>query len=95
MRELKHSSDSGCSICRAILFTPTRYERDGILADDNESLDILLELDPNNGPHPVLYAAFYVAHGVDRVARIPKRMIASCADVITDGECPFYLHWAF
>jgi hypothetical protein len=89
IRDLKHSSDLGCAICRAILFAPTDYERDSLLADEEEALDIVLLLDPNNGPHPVLCATFYEAGGTDRFTRIPKRMIASCADIITDGTCSF------
>lgn len=86
MRELKHSSDHRCPICRAILYTPTRYEHDSLLANDDEPLDIVLDIDPNKGPHPVLSVTFFAANSAEKVARVPKRILAAVGGLITDGE---------
>lgn len=75
-------------ICRAILFTPTTWEKESLLAHDYDPLDIVLDIDPGEGPHPVLSASFWDAgtFGVSTAARIPKRMLAACAGLISDRE---------
>ena len=85
LRELKHASDTGCPICRAILFTPTEYETADLLADQDEAINIVLDIDPSRGPHPVLSASFMEV-GDGKVARIPKRMLAACGGLLTDGR---------
>ena len=83
LSELKHSSDLGCPICRAILHSPTSYEHDALLADENELLDVILEIDAS--PHPVLSASFCEPN-TQGIARIPKRMVAAYAGLLDDGE---------
>jgi hypothetical protein len=88
MRELKQASESRCPICRAILFTPTQYERDALLSDDDEPLNIVLEIDAREGTHPTLTAAFLAPakEGATPATRVPKRMIAAFGGILDDGE---------
>jgi hypothetical protein len=82
--QLSQASRLGCPICRAILSTPTIYERETLLADVDEHLDIILELDPDRGPHPAILATFREAN--QESVRLPKRMIAGCAGLLQDGK---------
>lgn len=83
--ELKRASSHGCPICRAILHSPASYERSTLLANEDNPLNIVLEIDPNRGPHPVISISFRASNG-DAKMRIPKRMIAACAGLLNDGE---------
>ncbi|KAF2691693.1 HET-domain-containing protein [Lentithecium fluviatile CBS 122367] len=86
MRELKSSSDLRCPLCRAILSTPIHYEKDTLLADDDEPLGIVLDIDPSKGPRPVLSVTFYAVANAQRVARIPRRMVAACESLLEDDD---------
>jgi hypothetical protein len=88
MRELKQTSDLRCPICRATLFTPTVHEKDSILKNDDEKLSIVLEIDPGDGPHPVLWASFDEATEGDQAptARIPRRILGVCGGLLTEGR---------
>ncbi|PSN72576.1 HET-domain-containing protein, partial [Corynespora cassiicola Philippines] len=87
MRELKDASESHCRVCRAILFSPTRFEKPSLLSDDDELLHIVLELEQRNGPYPVFSASFLSPNVSDgsTTIRIPKRIIATSAGFLTDN----------
>jgi hypothetical protein len=89
MRELKSSSDLGCIICRVIFASPTKWELEGLLANDEEQVNIVLEIEPSQGP-PVLAATFFEPSIDDKEPeiRLPKRMLASGAALLTDGKPP-------
>ncbi|ORY15302.1 heterokaryon incompatibility protein-domain-containing protein [Clohesyomyces aquaticus] len=85
--ELKSSSEQGCPICRAIWYSPTTYERDALLSDDDEKLDVMLCLDPAQGPHPVLSSWILEFNGNgEQTVRLPKRMIAGYGGLLEDEE---------
>jgi hypothetical protein len=82
--ELKHTSDLRCRLCRIIHSTPTDYEHETLLKDVDEPVDVVLSLDPNKGPHPVLSVEFCgpEAHGI----KISKRLVASCSGILNERE---------
>jgi hypothetical protein len=86
IRQLKQSSELRCRLCRIICSSPTAWEHESLLNDQDEPIDIALVLDPNNGPHPVLSVEFREGNGIANSIRIAKRMIASCSGLLTDGE---------
>ena len=86
MRELKRASELRCPICRAILHEPTKWEHENLLANEDEAIDIVLDLNPNQGPHPMLSASFCEKLEKNIPARIPKRTLAVCAGLLADGE---------
>jgi hypothetical protein len=57
-----------------------------LLKDRDEPIDVVLILDPNNGPHPVLSVEFRERNGVANGISIAKRMVASCSGLLTDGK---------
>jgi hypothetical protein len=86
IRQLRQSFELRCRLCRIISTTPTTWEYESLLKDQDEPIDIILVLDPNNGPHPVLSVEFREGNGIARGIRIAKRMVASCSGLLTEGE---------
>jgi hypothetical protein len=86
IRQLGQSSKLRCRLCRIIYSSPTTWEHETLLKDQDEPIDVVLKLDPNNGPHPVLSVEFRKGNGITNGSRIAKRMIASCNGLLTDGE---------
>lgn len=84
IRSLKRASDLRCRLCRIIHSTPTDYEHETQLKDQDEPLEIVLSIDPNKGPHPVLSVEFREPN--DKQIRIPKRWVASCSGLLRDGQ---------
>ncbi|KAF2825337.1 HET-domain-containing protein [Ophiobolus disseminans] len=74
--DLKRASGHRCRLCRVIYSTPTQYEHETLLKDHDEAIDVILDINPNNGPHPVLSVQFRAANGGN--VKISKRMVASC-----------------
>jgi hypothetical protein len=83
LRELKLASDLRCILCRIIYNTPTEFEYKHIFNGDGEPIDIVLDVDPSKGPHPVLSVTFREAFS-DGV-RIPKRVVAACGGLFDEG----------
>lgn len=84
LRELKLGSNLRCILCRIIFNTPTELEAKHLSREDTEPLDIVLDIDPTKGPHPVLSVIFREASS-DAV-RIPKRMVAACSGLLNKGR---------
>ncbi|KAF9697948.1 hypothetical protein EKO04_004491 [Ascochyta lentis] len=82
LRELKQASAARCILCRIVYHTPSVYEHEHSLRDDTEPLDIVLDIDPTKGPHPVLSVTFRDTLGGS--IRVPKRMIAACGGLLND-----------
>ncbi|KAI8931744.1 hypothetical protein NX059_011385 [Plenodomus lindquistii] len=82
IHNLKRASDLRCQLCRIIYRSPTQWERESLLKDPFEPLDIVLRFDPSKGKYPVLTAEFREV-GSDK-ARISKRMVASCSGLLED-----------
>ncbi|KAJ4293210.1 hypothetical protein N0V90_008492 [Kalmusia sp. IMI 367209] len=82
MRELRASSDKKCPICRSIISSPTQWELRDSLADDEEALEILLEIDAKNSLFPTLFVTFNDANKV----RLPRRMLAACEGYLKDEK---------
>lgn len=79
LAQLQAASDARCPICRAVYFTPTEYERPAL----PESCVVVLELDPQDGAHPVLSTTFQDnAGGV----LVPKRIVAIYSGFVDDGK---------
>lgn len=91
MRELKHSSDLKCILCRCIFASPTEFELPELLRDENAKLNVVVEFDTDRRPKPVLSVTFIEPDekGLEDAVRIPKRMLAVCSGVLTDGESYF------
>ncbi|KAH7074194.1 heterokaryon incompatibility protein-domain-containing protein [Paraphoma chrysanthemicola] len=81
---LKRSSDAPCRLCRIIFSTPTSYEHSTILQNHDESIDVVLKIDPNKGPHPVLSAGFRKGNSNDML--IMARMVGSCSGLLKDDD---------
>lgn len=88
LRELKFTSDSHCILCRIIYHTPTEYEHGRLLQKPYEPIDVVLEIDPTKGPHPVLSVTFQEA--LSGSVRVAKRMVAACGGLLDDSECIRY-----
>lgn len=90
MSELKSSSDLGCIFCRSIYASPTIWELEDLLAKEEE-IHIILELKSSQGP-PVISATFMEPsiEGKEPKTRIPKRMVASGASLLTDGKPSYH-----
>ena len=90
MRELKHSSELQCRICRCILFTPTAWEEESLLADDHKPIDVILDLDPSQGGQPALWASFTEKGdgGGEGKVILPRRLISAFGGFLTDSELP-------
>jgi hypothetical protein len=86
---LKRSSDLRCRLCRIIFSTPTTHEHATLLKDHQEAIDVVLSIDPNKGPHPVLLAEFREGNGEG--IRILGRMVASCSGLLADSEFTLFL----
>ncbi|KAF2643257.1 HET-domain-containing protein [Massarina eburnea CBS 473.64] len=86
IRELEQSSNARCPICRAIQNSPTIYERQAVFSAHDELLDIVLYLETDRGPQPMLCVAFWEAGKVEKVARLPKQMIAACSGPVKDDD---------
>jgi hypothetical protein len=86
MSELKSSSNFGCKFCRSIYTSPTKWELEDLLAKEEE-IHIILELKSSQGP-PVISSTFIEpsVEGKAPKIRIPKRMLASGASLLTDGK---------
>lgn len=84
LRDLKVASDLRCILCRIIYHTPSELEHEHFLRDHDECLDVLLDIDPDRGPHPILSVTYREPSG-DRV-RVPRRTIAVCGGVISNGK---------
>lgn len=70
-------------MCRIIWSTPTKFEHQAVLLDRTEPLNIVLDIDPSKGPHPVLSVTFQeVSSGA---IRVPKRMVAACGGILQNG----------
>ena len=87
MRELKTSSDIGCTVCRTIFASPTHWELEELLAKEEEELSIVLELEVKQN-RPVVSATFFEPgpEGTNPKVRLPKRMLASGSSLLQDGE---------
>jgi hypothetical protein len=83
VRALKRASELRCRICRIAFSTPTSYEHNTLLVDQDEAIDIVLSIDPEKGPHPALLVEFREAAGGG--IRILKRMVAICNGLLHDG----------
>lgn len=86
VRQLKQSSELRCRLCRIICSTPTKWEHESLLKNQDEPIDVVLVLDPNNGPHPVLSVEFREGNGIGGGVRVARRMVASCSGLLTDGK---------
>ncbi|KAF1949893.1 HET-domain-containing protein [Byssothecium circinans] len=86
IRELKESSDARCPVCRAIENAPTIHERQGVFSNVDEPLDIVLYLEADKGPYPMLRVAYWDTNKVEKIARLPKQMIAACAGLVKSEE---------
>ncbi|KZM26127.1 hypothetical protein ST47_g2721 [Ascochyta rabiei] len=76
LRELKLASASRCILCRIVHHTPTVYEHNQLLQDDTELLDVVLDIDPTKGPHPVLSVTFRETLGQSiRVPRLENSVV--------------------
>jgi hypothetical protein len=84
IRELKRASELCCRLCRIIYSTPTAHEHETLLKYQDEPIDIVLNINTNNGPLPTLSAEFREIGNTG--VRIPKRMIASCSGLLNDGK---------
>ncbi|KAF2714298.1 hypothetical protein K504DRAFT_528656 [Pleomassaria siparia CBS 279.74] len=82
--QLTLASTLGFPTCRAILSTPTQSEKETLLADENEPLSIMIEIDTSRGPHPTILASFCEVD--ETTVRLPKRMIAGHAGLLDDDE---------
>lgn len=79
LSQLKAASDRPCPICRAVYFTPTKYEKPLL----PEKCAVVFELDPQDGAHPVLSTTFQDGTGNTLV---PKRIVAVFSGLVEDGE---------
>lgn len=86
IRDLKAASDLRCRLCRIIYSTPTEYEHEKLLKDVDEPFDVVLSLNTANGPHPVLMAEFQAKSENGTKPIIPKRWVASCSGLLSDGK---------
>lgn len=82
VRELRTSSDQLCSICRSIFSSPTQWELEDLLSDEDKELDIVLEIDAKNAVFPTLFVTF----NMGKTSRLPRRMLASCDGFLKNGE---------
>ncbi|KAF2848670.1 HET-domain-containing protein [Plenodomus tracheiphilus IPT5] len=84
LHDLKRASDQYCHLCRIIYNTPSEWERDSLLKDVFEPLDVVLYFDASNGKYPVFSVEFREA--ASNSVRISKRMVASCSGLLEDHE---------